>query len=274
MALFSPSIMARIGESEFTYTRVYSTEEHSGNFFHFRGTLSELFQLQRDALTDNSPAARQPHNIPDDDTSDWCGFSHKQGFRDFLATTRSIQAQEAFHAALAKLDVAGKASTPEYRVSGGVWSVPRYLSGHPQSAIYRPKTAKPAKTFDLAASFMAMTSAEDIAKPLARIARAAWDYQKAGGSVSLVCHFGSLFSRPCEGKIGFVASVRVPLSDIASIATALSVQTHRAIFLRLASGLSGLRRDSLPLAYIKRPGILPITGTYADDATLKAASIK
>lgn len=274
MPSFSPELMARLSKGVFT-VRSYEGTRENVPMFHWKGNLSEFFALVRDMVADDSPGGEQARECHmNDKQGAWGGF-HSQTEADYLQTSRSIDAQKAFNEALAHIDAKGKASTPEYRVTGGVWSVPRYLSGHPQCAIYRPKTAKPAKSYDVTACFSSDVKSEDVAKPLARIARAAWDYQRSGGNVSIVVHYAVWFRKACEGQQGICVSIRVPLSDVASIATALSVQTFRYPMLGIASGLTNLRGDTLKCGWIVKPGFIPIDGLGAsDEKALLAAGIK
>lgn len=272
MAYFSPSLMSQLGEITSTVRTYHGTSTQ--RMYHWTGTLSEFFAFYRAATEDHSAAGRIVSRRGHARDPEWLGLN-SQTVDDYLQTSRSIDAQTALHNAVARLDVKGKAAAPEYRVSGGVWSVPRYLSGHPQAAIYRPKTAKPHKSFEVSGAFSSFVESGDVAKPLARIARAAWDYQKQGGSVSLVSHYVSIFRAPQDGFHGLQVSIKVPLSDVASIATSLCVQTYRLPILCLGVALSGRHGDSLHCGWLVKPGCIPIDGLGAsDEKALAAASIK
>jgi len=273
MAHFSPSIMARF-PIETIRVRNSRKVERDATYYHFKGTLTEFFTLYREASSDSTAAGSNLRGIIQNAwAGPWTGLV-RQPLADFLDSGRSSEAHEAFNKALAKLDVKGKASIPEYRVSGGVWSVPRYLSGHPQAAIYRPKTAKPAMTLEVCTSYPASANAEYISQVTSRIARAAWDYQKVGGSVSLTLHQLSKFAESQDGAQGLLLSIKIPLSDIASLATALSIQIDRNMYSTLAAALSGYGpRDALTTEWLVKPGLINLNGSD-DEKALAAASIK
>lgn len=243
------------------------------NFYHWKGTPSEFRQFYRDVRDAGAPNLLYWEKSKKSQAS-WAGFE-KGSFDAMLDSGISIDAQTAFDKALAAIHAEGKPNTPEYRVTGGVWSVPRYLTGHPQCAIYRPRTALPPKTINIVAFFSAFRDSDDVARPLARIARACWEYQKAGGSVSLVVNYCGRFRQAIDGHNGFIASIRVPLSNVSAIATACSVQWFRTMFLDVASGLSPATHDAIPPAWPNIPGAIRIEGDRVkDDAALKSAGIK
>lgn len=242
-------------------------------YYHWRGNLTEFFSIVREMKT--SPKSIHINKPLRSVGESWAGMT-RQKIPAMYESSRSIDAQYDFDSALATIIKEGKPAPAEYRVTGGVWSVPRYLTGHPQCAIYRPRTAKPPLNIDVVACFPSFAKAQVIADSLARIARACWDYQKTGGAATLTVHYCGKFARTAPGGCeGIIASIKVSLSDISSIATACSAPFFRAAFYPFASALSGEMADSIPVAWLAKPGAIRLQGDKALDAqALKAAGIK
>lgn len=258
---FSPSVMAQLGK-----TVVAGKPYH-----HFKGNLSSLMALIREIQSDPSSKGMRQSHYPG---QAWAGFKQATGAA-FIESGRSADAQKAFDEAIARTDLKGKPSTPVYAVSGGVWSVPRYLSGHPKAAITRPRVALPPLHINITACFLARVDSADVAYPLAKIAKAAWVHIKQGGVCTVTCNYTYRYERP-NGKFhGLLITLNVPLSDVSAIASSLSVQTFRCPGIGLAQGLSGEPHDSLFPVYLSTPGIIRLEGDRRkDDKALAAAGIK
>lgn len=259
MAAFSPSIMADIG----TISGVFNGRQQ--NYFHIKGSLTSIMSLTREAFADHSNAAQAFKSYARGEAnSSWGGFI-KGKLPEFFDTGISTDAHQAFDNALASIDTKKAPASPEFAIAGGVWSVPRHLTGHPLSAIKRPKTALPPKDWHISAFFSASVEASDVATPLAKLARAAWRYQMEGGQVSLTIHYAVAFYRPFQGNEGLLVSVKVPLTNIAAIATACSVTFWRGVVLSWMRGLSGADQDGGPRSVYTRPGIASISGNIRSD---------
>lgn len=273
MAAFSPSLMAKLEKAPIAFAGYGGTLE-TRNAFVFKGSFSSFLAFMREAQNDNSPGSSQGFEHYRDLRASWAGFS-KASPLAMLDSGFSPDALEAFNTANARIESKGIPASPEYRVCGGVWSVPRHLSGHPLSAVVRPRTKLPAKNWDIAACFMWTIEAKDVAAPLAKIARAAWAYIQQGGAVTLTIHYSAKFSRDFQGCSHIVTSLTIPLSNPAAIATACSVQFFRSAFIAFGQALSGTADDNLPVAWLHKPGIVRIQGKAREDAkALEALGIK
>lgn len=261
MEHFSPSVMAQIGE----------TIVEGKPYHHFKGNLSSLMALVREIQSDPSSKGMRQSRYPGEK---WAGFILADG-KAFIESGRSADAQKAFDEAIAETDLKGTPSSPVYAVSGGVWSVPRHLSGHPKAAIIRPRVALPPLHIKLSACFLAMVNSADVAFPLAKVAKAAWSHIKKGGVATVTCNYSYRYARP-NGKFhGLLITLNVPLADVSAIASSLSVQTFRCPGIGLAQGLSGQPHDGLWPVYLSGPGIIRLEGNRKlDTRALAAAGIK
>ena len=259
MALFSPPIMAR-----FEKVRVDTT---SGTvpMFQFSGTVSEALALLDECAKDRTEAGSRCAESIRKHSNRWAGFKTASA-HDMLEKGFSADALAAFEAANARLEAKGARAPNIFREAGGAWSVPRHLAGHPRAAFHRPRTALPAKHWHVASCFAYEIEESDIADPLAKLARAAWSYIQQGGTIALSVHYTARFSLPCDGMEGLSLNLRVPLTDISSIATACSVQFFRLGMLAFGQALSGKLNDSMPVCWAKNPGGIRLNGNRRTDA--------
>lgn len=273
MAAFSPAIMAQIRKEALSF-KSYGNEIATRQAFVYRGAFSGFLALMREAQNDGSAGSRQGFAHYRGLSRSWAGFSTASPL-DMLESGFSPDALTAFNAANAAIEAKGAPASPEYRVSGGVWSVPRHLSGHPLSAVVRPRTTLPAKNWDISACFMARVNPSDVAFSLAKIARAAWTYIQQGGAVTLTIHYSAKFSRQFDGCTHFATSLTIPLTNPGAIASACSVQFFRSAFIAFGNALSGVADDILPVAWLHKPGIVTLQGDrQADAKALEALGIK
>jgi hypothetical protein len=129
----------------------------------------------------------------------------------------------------------------------------------------------PPKNLQLTISVSCNVDHADITRATATVARAAWNYLQAGGAVTITVHYAYGFHKPCDGAEGVVFSVQVPLTNSASFASAISAQQFRGAIISLATSLSGLKGDTLPVLRLKMPGALDVTGKLTDDEKARDA---
>lgn len=270
---FSPSIQAQFKSVDLPLAGTYSgysfdkmNKPITTRMFHWSGTYAQFIELFRACEQDTESSAyrqggRNWHGSP----GAWGGFA-KSTPAEMTRTGTSTDAQAAFDAAIAALDVTAAPAPPIPAVTGGVWSVPRYLASHPKCAIKRPRTSLPPKNWHVAACFSSYVKSNDVAKPLARLARAAWMYTLKGGAATITIHYTVRFHRPNGDHQGATFSIKVPLSNVAALASCLSVQIFRHHIITLGQALSGQRDDSLAVSFYIPPGGIRVAGDWTKDA--------
>jgi len=208
---------------------------------------------------------------------DWMGLKG-QTVDNVLSTGIAKNALETFHAAQAKLkahQVIGGRPVPA--INGGAWVIPSMLSGNPMCARKRVKAKLPHKAFNFLLQCSAFVSQDYLSPLCARITRALWDYQQAGGSCTLNVMFIYGYSEESsDGAKALVIEMAVPLSNDASLSIALSTALYRPLGMMLASrGTSGQAMDGIPMRFDLKPaGYYAIGQKRSEDAeTLKKLGI-
>lgn len=265
---FSPAIMAQF------QTREVPCEWNSAApLYTWAGGYSQWLAFIREASADPTPAGRFLRTDIDEHCKNARFSGIGQSGDDVLRAGFYTQAFEEFKRAEAKLE-ADRFQPGLLRpmVAGGAWIVPLVLAGNPMPARIRERSKLPPKNLELCVNVVHYIKWQDITASMARIARAAWDYVQAGGTVSLTVHYIYQFTKPQDGHEGFLASIKVPLTNQASFASACSAQEFRGIGIAVARALSGYRDDSLPLGrLVKRASLLDVTGRPQDDTRAREA---
>lgn len=276
MALFSPPIMAEFQTETLLWVQNPSNvgKPSPTQVYRWAGTHSAFMDFIRRAQADGTVAAEHltRQMARNDRETHWSAITEPMA--DFLASGVSKDAHREFSAAVARLH-ADRLTPGRVRpmVAGGAWVVPLVLASNPLPSRIRERTKLPPVRLDIGVSVMAMTDWKDITASLAPLAHAAWEYIQQGGSVDLTTHYTMAFSAPQDGHQGLVFSVKAPLTSQAGFATAVSVQTHRCLALRIGQALSGEPggRDSMPLAYWHKPGLFTFNGQGDGDKKALAA---
>jgi len=204
----------------------------------------------------------------------WAGFE-KQALGKLLSTGIIDAALADFEKVQAKLITHAIPDRPLPSVTGGVWVTPLVLANVPMCARLRTRTKLPPKNLELAVNVSAVVEASDITASLARIARAAWDYTLSGGAITITVNYVHHFTEPQtwkrEDMHGVIHSIKVPLTNVAALASAVSSQQYRGTDMQAAKALSGYRDDGLPVTTLIKPGLLHVTGRIEDDTKARAA---
>lgn len=233
--------------------------------YRFTGTPGEFLSLMASMSKTNGKLSRGLSER----TGSWSGLGSETGL-DATMAGYSQNALKAFESASAALGPSKARGTPQLSNQGPAFSMARVIQGHPVASFKRPKTKLPPVSLDLTVNAWCGRKPEDIQNALAKIARAVWDYQVAGGPVSLTVHHLYHFTQARDGHWGFMASLKIPLSNGSQFATGASLQMFRGLAMPLASTLSGDPGDGLPLATWDNPKTLPISGEPSEDAAILA----
>lgn len=175
-------------------------------------------------------------------TGYFCGLE-SQPLADFDSSGKANTAFDAFTAAVAKLPDIKRAGTMRAAVSGSYWDVPSVLANLPLAARTRVKSRLAPVNFRIALDFSGAVDAKTVAPYTAKLARAIWDYQLAGG----VCTLTVLHLSDLSDHSRIYAETRVNTSDMAALSLALSPICARALAYALFSAASPRTRDHLPM---------------------------
>jgi hypothetical protein len=271
--LFSETLMARYFTTEVIPMNVgWPKPGNPGKdttVFRSRLTVSQWFERARLLAADGkgySPSGGR-----------WAGFGD-QRVDNVLTDGLIHEAVKAFEQAVARLDTTLARSSPVLSPVGASFSVGRVMMGHPKAAIIRPKAKLPPKTINLTLNAWAGLKAEDIARSMSKIAKAAWEYQAAGGIVDLTITFLHSFSRPQVWNgiphHGFMDTVKINPVSMAAFASAASGAFYRGLSIPIASVLSGQRGDGLPVCQWVNPQTHMIQGTNADDVVIERLKVR
>jgi hypothetical protein len=265
---------------ESIYQYCSDLELNGETFFNLRGDYSTIVDtLKKIYITD--PENKTINNIRNHqdagEIASWCGFG-KQTFTSFFEKYTIDKAIADYQAAKSKIEAALTRGKVNYSPVGESFSMGRYLSGHPVCAFRREKTKLPAKAINLAVNCSAGLSPTELSEPLALIAKAAGEYQAAGGLVTLTVNYLYQFSRLCpyNGKNykGLVITIKIPLANPGILASAASVQFFRALGMPLGCYSSADNYDPLRVYRKAIPGYLLLDGSRpATSAVLAALQI-
>lgn len=231
--------------------------------YQWRGTWSQFLADMR-ALQTSPQWRAQGCKI---NRGEWAGFTDpgSTGQR-LLETGKSPETLRAFDEAMARMEAAGARDRLQYVPASGTWSVGRVLTGHPLAAMKRPRTALPVINADLGACFSAYVKAEDVAHTMAVLARSIWNHIQAGGAATLRINYVLGFGTKARtGEQGIIISIDVPLTNPASVAAALSVQTFRAFAIAMGIFYSGEQSDGLRNWEWHKPGLISMQGDSEHD---------
>jgi hypothetical protein len=273
MALFSPSIMSRLESIEAQIVGTYDSKATGLQcYYQFKGTWSDWCAFVNEARSDGSPGSRElqtslARHIP----SKWAGtdLDTVEGVLKGGTYTRAFY---EFEKTRAKLEASHyQPDAPKPAVSGGVWIIPLVLSGNPMAARIRPRAKLPPVDMHITLSVVNFIAWEDITRSIATLARGVWNYIQAGGAATLTIHYVGGFHEPQNDHKGFIASIKVPTSNIASFASCASAQEFRGMFLSFAQSLSGKYQDTCSVTKWNKPGLHYISGDPAQDAKVLQA---
>ena len=200
-----------------------------------------------------------------------------QTLSDLDTTSRSIYAQQCLESAIAAMTTpAKKPGEIRNTVTGGFWDIPSVIAGLPLAARSRVRTKLPPVNLRLWIAYSGYTDEKEIAPLTAKIARALWDYIKAGGIANLSVITGCRIRNDTTKTA--IIETRVNTSDISALAFALSPVYMRAISCALLCAMSDKPQDSLPM--IKEdflPGLIPLSnfsGSLSAGADKALAALK
>lgn len=240
-------------------------------YFHFKGRLSELMPLLREAFKTDPTAFV---NFADESPS-WVNLRNGETMQSMLDGLKCETALKAFLAEETRLNTPLTRDRPQLSVIGSSFSMGRVMQGHPVQCFRRPKRKLPPKTVELAINVSANVQAEKISASMAKIVHAAHEYHLAGGAISLVVHYlaGFRTANPETGAMGLCISLEIPLGDGAQASFAGSAQFLRGIHYPFAQTLSGTWHDGLPVTKFTDSSIAQINGQISD-ADAQLASLK
>jgi hypothetical protein len=272
--LFSPKSM------EYFQTRYIKPGPNSSEqpYFQLRGSVATVMGQILSIQNDGSRAGRAAKNHRDSsDIAEWCGF-RGQTLENAFKTGSITAAIEDFQKAQAGMTAQLTRGKIEYSPVGGSFNTGRFLTGHPICMYNRQKTKLPPKTIELVIRCSASLKPSALSGPLTRIIRAAWEYQTAGGLVTLRVNYFHTFSEAQAwngiNHKGMITTLDIPLANPGLLASAASIQFYRGISMPLACYLSGEFGDGLPIADWTGPGLFTLSGIKGqDDLVLEALRI-
>lgn len=268
--IFAPHIMARFPVKQLAAGTYFDRKADATiPLFHFKGKLSELMPLLRDAFI---PEVTQHDNC---NIPRWVHLTKGETFKGMLDTCKCPTALAEFMAEESKLKAPLMRDRPMASIVGASFSMGRVMSGHPVQCYRRPKHKLPPKTVNLSVSVSSGADAKAVSKSMAKIVHAAHDYHLAGGAVTLVIHYLLGFHKPNPetGAQGIAFSLEIPLGDGNLAAFSGSVQFFRAIMIPYARALSGQRKDTLTVLSFHDKSIAQISG-FVTDAEKQIADLK
>lgn len=272
---FSPSLMAQFTSDTMEVSEGQVSEKPRASLWlHWTGTHSAFANLIRALVSDPTPAGKKfARKLADRDNA-WSGLT-TQTAEELAQSCVSPDAHREFSAAVAKLHADRlQPGTTSPAVSGGPWVVPLVLTGAPLASRLRERTKLPPRNIDIGITVSAGTDWKNLARSLAPLAHAGWQYIEAGGALSLTAHHASTFDAPViingAAHRGVVFSIKAPLTNQAAFAATASVQLKRGLCIPLAMVLGD--SHSLPRAYVRKAGLVNLDGTGADAQGL--ASLK
>lgn len=236
--------------------------------FHFRGTPSDFLNCVKRHTAQNPRLSREIADMG----GDWTGENAplkalEQGY--------SPDALAAFQASSAALSGPLQRGSPLLANQGPAFSIARVIQGHPIACFKRPRVKLPPRNLEFSVNCNGAVTPSDISNPVARIARAAWEYQAAGGPVTVTAHY--LYSlKYANGPVTCaIISLALPLANLSQFATGASVQMYRAFAMPLRNvTLAGSYTPSAPLVRWNNPRIQVLTGNPDTDAlALKALGV-
>lgn len=201
------------------------------------------------------------------DRNDWTGLGPQPG-ADFLSSHHSTEAHKVFQSATAKLEREHRIGGPRFISSpaGGAWIIPQVLNNHPLPSRVRPREKLAPKNIKLKIIATWNVNSEAIARYASVVARALWDYQMAGGIVSLTLVQFSQYNRTSpRNTVGFWSETYIPLTNESAIATAVSVPLFRICWLSLAQQLSPCSDDGIPIEFRADADTVNLSGRPLSD---------
>ena len=268
MAKFSPKSMALFQTKTIQATTRLEPKGAALKMYHLNTTAQGFIEALQTLRDDPKGGESLRKHQALQDGESWAGLTGETTEK-ILTDGVSRNAHETFKSARGTITATMTHSTPRLSPVGASVSIGRYLSGHPVSCYRRPRAKLPPKDIKLILNASAFMRAEDVAKVLSQIVRAAWEYQLQGGIVNVSITYLHRFSdTDSDGYHGAMATIAIPLRNGASLATLASVQAYRALSMTLASTLSPDRSDSLPLIAWDPAGSYRLTGDPVADAKI------
>lgn len=180
---------------------------------------------------------------------EWAGIRGQtpQEFASQGYSTRSLSLFREAQAKLVSTPILG--STLHPAVAGGAWIIPLVLQSHPMPARMKKREKLPPLNLTIRLDPIAYNDEAILAQNLAQITRALWDYQLAGGVVSLTTFTTYNYSRESDrGTKGFLFRCNVPITSESSLSLGCSVPFVRVMSFALGGELSPKGHDeSFPM---------------------------
>lgn len=196
----------------------------------------------------------------------WCGLA-TQEIPDFDNTGIATYIRDLVISSEGKMPhKLSKLANPHMAITGGYWDTPSVIAGLPLAARTRKRAKLPPRSIRLAFFMSAGIDSERMSALTAKITRAIWEYTIAGGAVDLHVAYIGLARRTSTGACGIAIETRVNVSDVASIALAISPAMYRTICGPLQTAFSESARDGIP-----PPQFSPLKGYLWIGGTLEAA---
>lgn len=230
------------------------------------------FPSPRAAHAYSKEVANTPNETGWGDQSGWIGLD-KQSREAFQRTGIAEYPLQCVQKASGALEeVFTRPANPAPSIVGSRWSTPKVLANLPKAAMRRPRKRLAPVTIKIAMFLSASITAESMAPPTAKIAKAIHAYTLAGGVVTLTMYHCGLARKASEGEKGFIVETKVPCNDLAQLSLALSPAYYRAVAGRLQTAFSDSDEDSIyPVTVCPIKDALFIGGSMGD--VYKAAAV-
>jgi hypothetical protein len=179
--------------------------------------------------------------------SRWLGL-RDQRREDFHATGVATYPLELVKATMATLpQKRSRFAEPRAAVTGAYWDVPSVLANLPLAARTRVRNKLPPKHYKIALSMSCNVDAEDMAKRVARLVSALWDYTKAGGVCTIDMAYLGRVRASSLAADGLIVQFTLNASDLSAAAVAISPAFFRAVAGPLMTAFSEHDGDSIPI---------------------------
>jgi hypothetical protein len=214
-------------------------------------------------VAEESPVGLMRNSIREE----WAGIQGQTG-KEFASQGYSTRALALFREAQGKL-----ASTPVLgsilhpAVAGGAWIIPLVLQSSPMPARMKKREKLPPMNLTVRLDPIAYNDETILAQNLAKITRALWDYQLAGGVVSLTVFTTYNYRGTSDrGTTGFLFRCNVPITSESSLSLGCSVPFVRVMSFALGGELSPRGHDeSFPVCKVFPPDEFILSGDEARD---------
>lgn len=241
-------------------SRLQITESHGRKVDSFEFTSPQEFLS---FVAEESPRGLARNNYHDG----WAGIQGQtpQQFASQGYSNRSLSLFREAQAKLASTPILGSNLHPT--VAGGAWIVPLVLQSHPMPARMKKREKLPPMNLTIRLDPIAHNDESILAKNLAQITRALWDYQLAGGVVSLTTFTTyNYHGTSNRGTRGFLFRCNVPITSESSLSLGCSVPFVRVMSFALGGELSPRGHDeTFPMHKVFPPDEFILSGDETRD---------